>query len=254
MAGKISPKCYTAYGAHLDQKSSILMSAFNGELWHSAFDGYCMGNGYRIFNPARMRFNSPDEASPFGKGSINTYAYCGGDPVNFTDPTGMSRTQYFLHRFMPKPKPNNALQPQSSRFFSDIPSLRPSKDVRARKFLTLRNLKEQIDFNHYNDYSDAQLGQKALRFSELLAKEDARAKNNSIQTSKHFQAVSRYRNNIDAIEHQYSMRYPDDAFQLSEQGKNFWEKSQSEIPMYSTASDGALRVNDHIKRIRSQTV
>ncbi|WP_147458691.1 RHS repeat-associated core domain-containing protein, partial [Pseudomonas savastanoi] len=35
-----------------------------------------------------MRFNSPDSLSPFGKGGMNAYAYCAGDPVNRSDPTG----------------------------------------------------------------------------------------------------------------------------------------------------------------------
>lgn len=35
-----------------------------------------------------MRFNSPDSLSPFGRGGLNPYAYCLGDPVNFSDPTG----------------------------------------------------------------------------------------------------------------------------------------------------------------------
>ena len=35
-----------------------------------------------------MRFNSPDTLSPFGKGGINAYAYCAGDPVNRSDPSG----------------------------------------------------------------------------------------------------------------------------------------------------------------------
>jgi hypothetical protein len=37
-----------------------------------------------------MRFHSPDRLSPFGKGGVNAYAYCGGSPVNRTDPSGAS--------------------------------------------------------------------------------------------------------------------------------------------------------------------
>ncbi|MFA1026632.1 MULTISPECIES: RHS repeat-associated core domain-containing protein [Pseudomonas syringae group] len=47
-----------------------------------------MGNGYRAYNPVLMRFNSPDSLSPFGKGGLNAYAYCAGDPVNRSDPDG----------------------------------------------------------------------------------------------------------------------------------------------------------------------
>ena len=35
-----------------------------------------------------MRFNSPDSLSPFSVGGKNAYAYCGGDPVNRSDPNG----------------------------------------------------------------------------------------------------------------------------------------------------------------------
>jgi RHS repeat-associated protein len=50
--------------------------------------GYPLGHGYRSFLPWLMRFNAPDDWSPFQQGGINPYAYCGGDPINRSDPSG----------------------------------------------------------------------------------------------------------------------------------------------------------------------
>ncbi|MGG1943891.1 RHS repeat-associated core domain-containing protein [Trinickia sp. NRRL B-1857] len=47
-----------------------------------------LGNGYRFYLPGLMRFNAPDDESPFGVGGPNPYAYCAGDPINRVDPTG----------------------------------------------------------------------------------------------------------------------------------------------------------------------
>ncbi|MDY0978989.1 MULTISPECIES: RHS repeat-associated core domain-containing protein [Stenotrophomonas] len=61
---------------------------YNGQLHEPGAAWQFLGNGYRIYNPVLMRFHSPDESSPFGGGGVNVYAYCGGDPVNFSDPSG----------------------------------------------------------------------------------------------------------------------------------------------------------------------
>jgi RHS repeat-associated protein len=61
---------------------------FNGERQDTVLGGYPLGNGYRLYNPALRRFTAPDSMSPFGQGGINPYAYCEGDPINHTDPTG----------------------------------------------------------------------------------------------------------------------------------------------------------------------
>lgn len=50
-----------------------------------------------------MRFHRPDSMSPMGAGGLNCYAYCGGDPVNHTDPSGhMKLPQVRLQSIRPK--------------------------------------------------------------------------------------------------------------------------------------------------------
>ncbi|WP_145183722.1 RHS repeat-associated core domain-containing protein [Pseudomonas sp. URMO17WK12:I11] len=80
------PRAYTAYGRSADQDGP--MSAFCGEPKDPLTGCYHLGNGYRQFNPGIMRFQSADRLSPFGKGGMNAYMYCAGDPVNRRDPSG----------------------------------------------------------------------------------------------------------------------------------------------------------------------
>lgn len=72
---------------------------FAGELRDPVSSGYALGNGYRWYLPSIMRFNAPDDWSPFGRGGVNPYAYCGCDPINFGDPSGhvlMRLNEFFL--------------------------------------------------------------------------------------------------------------------------------------------------------------
>ena len=66
----------------------MCLTGFNSERPDPVCGHYHLGNGYRAYSPALMRFICPDSMSPFGVGGINPYAYCGGDPVNHADPTG----------------------------------------------------------------------------------------------------------------------------------------------------------------------
>jgi RHS repeat-associated core domain len=82
-----------------DYLSSVV--GFNGERIDPVLGGYHLGNGYRLYSPSLRRFTSPDSMSPFGQGGINPYAYCEGDPINNTDPTGhmpLRRVEHFMER------------------------------------------------------------------------------------------------------------------------------------------------------------
>ncbi|MBI3906206.1 MAG: RHS repeat-associated core domain-containing protein [Pseudomonas fluorescens] len=82
------PIAYTPYGHHRAESGLSSLLGFNGERADPVTGHYLLGNGYRAFNLVLMRFNSPDSWSPFGKGGLNAYAYCEGDPIGRTDPTG----------------------------------------------------------------------------------------------------------------------------------------------------------------------
>ncbi|MGN8345804.1 RHS repeat-associated core domain-containing protein [Pseudomonas sp. SMV71] len=79
---------YSPYGHRTDEALASSHLGYNGERRERQTGWYLLGNGYRVFNPRLMRFHSPDNLSPFGKGGVNAYMYCVGDPVNSVDPTG----------------------------------------------------------------------------------------------------------------------------------------------------------------------
>ncbi|WP_426809444.1 RHS repeat-associated core domain-containing protein [Pseudomonas sp. WOUb67] len=79
---------YGPYGNDSSPPDNPLLSRFTGQSWLPAAIGYLLGNGHRLFNPGLMRFHSADSFSPFGSGGLNTYTYCGNDPINRVDPSG----------------------------------------------------------------------------------------------------------------------------------------------------------------------
>ncbi|MFT0866676.1 RHS repeat-associated core domain-containing protein [Pseudomonas sp. CAM1A] len=83
---------YTAYGCGSQSIGSMSLLAFTGHYQEPFTASYLFGNGYRAYQPGLMRFLSPDNLSPFGKGGVNAYAYCACDPVNYKDASGRSRS------------------------------------------------------------------------------------------------------------------------------------------------------------------
>jgi len=86
--GKTNAIAYSAYGEQSAQQEVATGLGFNGQLREARIGWYLLGNGYRAYNPRLMRFHSPDSWSPFGRGGLNPYMYCAGEPVMSSDPTG----------------------------------------------------------------------------------------------------------------------------------------------------------------------
>ncbi|MBA1289628.1 RHS repeat-associated core domain-containing protein [Pseudomonas japonica] len=76
---------YTPFGQGFNPVRCAI--AFTGQRQES-HGAYLLGNGRRLFSPPLMRFTSADNKSPFGKGGINSYCYCAGQPVSHSDPSG----------------------------------------------------------------------------------------------------------------------------------------------------------------------
>lgn len=91
---------YTVYG-NVGRYDHSGVLGFCGYPVEIPLCGYWLGNGHRFYSPTARRFYSPDSLSPFGRGGINAYAYCEGDPVNFTDPFGSTRFSNYSGAFPP---------------------------------------------------------------------------------------------------------------------------------------------------------
>lgn len=101
---RIQSLTYSTYGhSHIE-----LILGYTGQRYNQLTSGYLLGNGYRLLNTRAMRFNSPDNFSPFGPAGINCYAYCMNDPINHVDPSGHI-LENFINKFL------RSLQPRASQ-------------------------------------------------------------------------------------------------------------------------------------------
>lgn len=102
---KVSRMNYTAYGHDIDSAVAPFLR-FKGQRKDTGPGCYLLGDGYRGFGPALMRFNKPDSISQFGAGGVNAYSYCGGDPINRDDPSGhmwfLINAPSLLRKFIPR--------------------------------------------------------------------------------------------------------------------------------------------------------
>ena len=118
--GQHQQSVYSPYGHRSPESGLGSLLGFNGERRDPVTGHYLLGNGYRAFNPVLMRFNSPDSLSPFGKGGVNAYAYCLGDPVNGVDPNGHSPLFSSYFRFLERAA-GRALSGNAKNAVSNLP-------------------------------------------------------------------------------------------------------------------------------------
>ncbi|WP_225935916.1 RHS repeat-associated core domain-containing protein [Pseudomonas fakonensis] len=85
---------YSPFGYDPLRNSLLSTLGYNAQP-RDATGNYLLGRGYRAYNPALMIFISPDIYSPFGKGGLNSYAYCNRDPINLVDPDGEAGARPF---------------------------------------------------------------------------------------------------------------------------------------------------------------
>ncbi|WP_258378798.1 RHS repeat-associated core domain-containing protein [Pseudomonas mosselii] len=90
VAGNRDVFIYSPFGFSSSTLDKYPLPGFTAQILEAA-GLYLLGNGKRAYNPVLMRFHSPDAWSPFGTGGINTYVYCGQDPVNWQDLSGNTR-------------------------------------------------------------------------------------------------------------------------------------------------------------------
>lgn len=137
-----SAHAYAPYGHNPTARSASGLAAFNGERLEPASQLYLLGN-YRLYSTTLRRFLSADSLSPFEAGGLNAYAYCSGDPINYTDPSGhMLGTKIF------KPKTADYYKAKRERLIQE-----GNLKMQRRNQLADRvNAANQIDKNRHQLY------------------------------------------------------------------------------------------------------
>jgi RHS repeat-associated protein len=234
---------YTPYGHRPRENGLLSLLGFNGELPDPRTGCYHLGNGYRQFNPVLMRFICPDRFSPFGKGGLNAYAYCEGDPSNKVDPTGefgQLINVAGMHKLVPLRK--LAPTPKQSTFSSVARNVAPTAPSKKNAIATVNANVSEIPKNRISSNNSPPRAQTTM--PQLVSSQaDIKLKMDTI--SHHKKQVSFLNNRIFRVDNKLSkaeklsrhshndsdeIRYSNELADLKEE-KNY---NQKKINLYTS--------------------
>lgn len=132
---------YSAYGGSGAAANSPGLIGYAGYYLDAISGHYMLGNGYRSYSPGMMRFLSSDSLSPFGRGGVNAYAYCAGNPIGRVDPDGRFWGSAVIVK-KAKIKVGNSASPALRRF---VKSGTGSERSRVKVATLTAEFKDQFD-------------------------------------------------------------------------------------------------------------
>jgi RHS repeat-associated protein len=81
-----TPTFYNASGTQISGTANGISMLYTGQRWHTEIGFY--DNRNRFYHPGLGRFLQPDPIG-FAGDSANLYRYCGNNPANWSDPSGL---------------------------------------------------------------------------------------------------------------------------------------------------------------------
>lgn len=172
---------YSPYGNDNCPPTNPLLSRFTGQSWLPSAIGYLLGNGHRLFNSRLMRFHSADSFSPFGKGGLNAYAYCGNDPINRVDPSGR-----FFGRLYKKLNGGYSYKKLAPRLDERRPNLSRNEYNKLSKSISKRQLRSEKKLELGLKYDAPHITENALQELSTLDRQHATLKKLSADQNGRF--------------------------------------------------------------------
>lgn len=175
-SGGVNAVAHTAYGHPRAEQPVSAHLGYNGEFAEPQTGWQLLGKGYRAYNPRLMRFHRPDSSSPFEDGGMNAYAYCGGDPINRSDPSGHSFTWGSVMRYFGVATKSNVLAKIDAFYATeggkpyrwdskinskklvdadiDVDSGPSVAQINARREIEIHNKNFDLEQRNFRDYQD----------------------------------------------------------------------------------------------------